>query len=75
MRSVFSRSRRAAAACLLIVFLLAPSAFATDTSEVSFWDEFVAWLAGRIDIPNGATAADADGFMMWLMGRIGVPNG
>lgn len=75
MRSVFSQSGRAVAACLLIVVLLAPSAVAGQTSEVGFWEEFVAWLAGRIDIPNGATAADADGFTMWLMSRLGVPGG
>ncbi len=75
MRSVFSRSRRAAAACLLIVVLLAPTAFAAQNIEGSFWEEFVAWLAGRIDIPGGLAAADNDGFTTWLMGRIGVPGG
>lgn len=69
MRRVFSRSRRAAAAWLLIVVLLAPSALACDTTEnVSLWAEFVAWLAG-------ITAPDDDGFSVWLMGRIGVPGG
>lgn len=59
MRGVFSRSRRVAALSLLIVVLLAPSAFASETTDdVSLWDAFVTWLAGRIDIPGGLAAED-----------------
>lgn len=76
MRSVFSRGQRAAAAWLLIVVLLAPSAFATEmASDTSLWAEFVVWLAGRIDVPGGVTAADEGGFTTWLMGRITIPGG
>lgn len=70
MRGVFSRGTRVAAACLLIVVLLAPTALASDdTDDPSLWDAFVAWLAGRIDIPGGLTAQDVD------MGRIHIPGG
>lgn len=72
MRGVFSRSRRVIAAWLLIVVLLAPSALASDVpTDVSLWDEFVAWV-----FESGSTAgASQDSFTIWLMGRIGVPNG
>lgn len=33
------------------------------------WDTFVAWLLGRIDIPGGVAASEAD------QGRIGTPGG
>ncbi len=69
MRGVFSRSRRTAAAWLLIVVLLAPTAFASDApDDRSLWDAFVSWL-GRIDIPGGLTQAAED------MARIGTPGG
>lgn len=69
MRGVFSRSRRTAAAWLLIVVLLAPAAFASDPpDDVTLWDAFVAWLAGRIGGPGGLTTAED-------MGRIHVPGG
>ena len=72
MRSVFSR---AVAVCLLVV-LLAPNAFASDsTADASLWDAFVVWLQARIDIPGGFTAADEDLFTVWLMSRLGVPGG
>jgi hypothetical protein len=76
MRSIFTRSRRAAAAWLLIVVLLAPSAFASDTtSDASLWGEFVVWLQSRLVVPGGTAAADDAGFTAWLMGRIGIPGG
>ena len=76
MRSVFSRGRRVVAACLLVVVLLAPSAFASDPADnASLWAEFVIWLEGRIDIPGGFAAADEYAFTLWLMSRLGVPNG
>ena len=73
MRGIVSRGRRAAAAWLLIVVLLAPSALASDVPvDVSLWDAFVAWLYGE----SGSTAgADQDAFTIWLMGRIGIPGG
>lgn len=75
MRRLFSRSRRACVACLLVMVLLAPSALASDTTNASLWVEFVAWLQGRLDIPGGFTVANEAGFMAWLAGRIGIPGG
>lgn len=77
MRGVFSRSTRVAAAWLLIVVvLLAPSALASDTAtDAGLWDAFVAWLAGRIDVPGGLTEPDEIGFTTWLMSRLVVPGG
>lgn len=75
MRSVFPRRLRFAAACLLIAVLLAPSALASaGAGDPSLWAEFLAWLQGRLDIPNGLTADDA-GFTVWLQGRLHIPNG
>lgn len=76
MRSIFSQGRRKIAACLLIAILVAPSTLASDaTAATTLWEEFVAWLAGRIDVPGGSPAAGETGFSDWLMGRIGVPGG
>jgi hypothetical protein len=76
MRGVFPRSGRVAAACLLIVVLLAPSAFASDTSsDESLWAEFVAWVDAGLGVSDGVTAADESGFSAWLMARIGVGGG
>lgn len=75
MRGVFSRSRRACAAALLIGVLLAPAALASNPTDPSLWAQFVVWLHGRLDVPNGATVADEAGFMAWLHGRLGIPNG
>jgi hypothetical protein len=70
MRGLLSRSKRAVAVSLLIIVLLAPSALAANTTtDVSLWDQFVAWLAARIGVPGGLPAPDED------EGRIGVPNG
>jgi hypothetical protein len=70
MREILSRSRRAVTASLLIIVLLAPSALAANTTaDVSLWDQFVAWLAGRITIPGGLTAPAED------QGRIDIPGG
>lgn len=75
MRSVFTRGLRLAVVCLLVVILLAPSAFATTAAtDPGLWAQFTAWLQGRIGIPPGVTANE-DGFTMWLMGRIDIPNG
>lgn len=75
MQGVFSRGRRAAAAWLLVVVLLAPAALASGTaSEESLWAEFAAWVQSRLDIPGGR-AADQDGFTAWLMSRFGIPGG
>ena len=70
MRGVFTRSRRTAAAWLLFVILLAPSAFAADTTNASLWAEFVVWLETHVGV-----AADQGGFTIWLMSRLGVPGG
>ena len=76
MRSVFFHGRRVVAACLLLIVLLAPSAFATDTTyDASLWGEFVAWCEARIDVPGGVAIADEYAFTLWLMGRIGIPGG
>ena len=76
MRGVSIRSRRAVAAWLLIVVLLAPSAYASDaTNNASLWDEFISWLQGGLDTWGGATAADESAFTAWLMGRIWIPGG
>jgi hypothetical protein len=75
MRNIFSRSRRVAAAWLLIVVLLAPTAFASDNAgDASLWAEFIVWLQIGLDVPDDITADDV-GFTIWLMGRIGIPNG
>jgi hypothetical protein len=75
MRSVSFRGSRKAAAWLLIVVLLAPAAYASNTTHnVSLWAEFVAWLHVGIGVPSDA-AADHAGFTVWLMGRITIPNG
>jgi len=74
MRSVLPRNARVAAACLLVVILLAPTAFASDGAGSSLWAEFLAWLQGRLDIPGGLTADDA-GFTVWLQGRLDIPPG
>jgi hypothetical protein len=73
MRGVFSQSRRIAAAWLLIVVLLAPSALAADAPpDPSLWDEFVVWLFGE----SGSSAgADQDSFTVWLMSRFDIPGG
>jgi hypothetical protein len=77
MRSVFSR--RLIAVLALVVIVLAPAAFAdTGTVDPGLWTQFVAWVEGRIGVPNGATTSDDTiSFEDWLvlMGRIGVPNG
>lgn len=72
MRGVFSSSRRIAAAGLLIIVLLAPSALASGTpADGSLWDEFVAWLFDE----SGSTAgADEDTFAVW-MSRFNIPGG
>jgi hypothetical protein len=76
MRGVFSRSRCAAAAWLLILILLAPNAFATNTPpDPGLWAEFVAWVDAGFGEPSGVTAADEDSFTVWLMGHIGIPGG
>ena len=75
MRGVFSRSWRACVACLLVVVLLGPAAFASDGTDASLWAEFRTWLQGRLNIPGGVAVADEDGFTVWLMARLGVPNG
>lgn len=73
MRGVFSRGRRAAAVCLLMVVLLAPTAFASGGSgDASLWDEFIAWMVGESGTSAGA---NQDSFSVWLMGRIGIPGG
>lgn len=72
MRGVSARSRRAVAAWLLIVVLLAPSALASDRGDAGLWAEFVVWIETQVD---GAIAADDAGFVVWLLGRITVPNG
>jgi hypothetical protein len=75
MRRVFSRGRRIAAACLLIVVLLAPTAFASgDSGNSSLWAEFMVWLQAGFDVPDGLTADDV-GFTVWLMGRLNIPPG
>jgi hypothetical protein len=75
MRSVFSRGSRKAAAWLLIVVLLAPAAYASDTTgEVSLWTEFLLWLQAGIGVPEDAEADDVS-FSVWLMGRIHIPGG
>ena len=75
MQSVLFRGSRKAAAWLLIVVLLAPAAYASNTSDdVSLWAEFLAWLQVGIGVPTDATADDA-GFTAWLMGRITIPGG
>jgi hypothetical protein len=61
-------------AWLLIGILLAPSAFAADTTnDAGLWAEFLAWVEARLSVPDGA--ANEDGFTAWLMARIWVPNG
>ena len=71
MRGIFSR---AAAACLLVLVLLAPRAYASgSTVDASLWDEFVAWFQSSLDVPGGVT--DEDSFTVWLMSRIGIPGG
>jgi cell division FtsZ-interacting protein ZapD len=76
MQAVFFLCRRGVAAWLLIVVLLAPAALASDaTGDASLWDEFVAWVQSRLDVPGGATAADETGFTAWLMSRFGIPGG
>jgi hypothetical protein len=76
MRNVFSRGRVTAAVWLLLVVLLAPSAFASDaTTDATLWAEFVAWFEARLDVPNGVTTADESSFTLWLMGRLHIPNG
>jgi hypothetical protein len=73
MRGVISQSRRAAAALLLAVVLLAPSALASDpAANVSLWDEFVGWLLGE---SSSTAGADQDTFTLWLQSRLGVPGG
>ncbi|HYC89483.1 MAG TPA: hypothetical protein VEO54_09760 [Thermoanaerobaculia bacterium] len=69
MRGVFPRT---AAAWLLIVVLIAPSATASQMDDASLWAEFTTWLEARIGVPNGVTEAD---FTLWLMSRIGIPGG
>jgi hypothetical protein len=72
MRGVFLRRRRVAVAWMLILVLLAPSVFASDTSGgASLWAEFIGWLAEG----NGVSTAEDGGFTAWLMARIGVGNG
>jgi len=75
MRSVFSRSRRACAAGLLVVVLLSPTALAADSKDASLWTEFVVWLQARIGVPGGVAVADEARFMAWLRGRIHIPGG
>lgn len=75
MRGVFSRSWRACVACLLVVVLLAPAAFASDGTDASLWAEFVGWLQSRLVVPGGVAVADKGGFTAWLMSRLIVPGG
>jgi hypothetical protein len=73
MRGVFSRT---VAACLLVVVLLAPSAFASDsTTDASLWAEFVAWFESKLGVPGGFTGTDEDLFTVWLMSRLVIPGG
>ena len=73
MRSVFSR---AVAVCLLVVVLLAPAAFASDsTADASLWAEFVAWFESRLGVPGGVSATDDDLYIGWLMSRLVIPGG
>ena len=66
MRRVFAR-------WLLVGVLLAPNAFAAETTNASVWAEFVLWFEARIGVPIGAEAEIA--YTVWLMGRIGIPGG
>jgi hypothetical protein len=76
MRGVLSRGRRAAAACVLIVALAAPTAMASDTtSDPRLWAEFTTWLQARLGVQGGFAGADEDSFTLWLMSRIGIPGG
>jgi hypothetical protein len=76
MRGVAFRGRRSAAGWFLMIILLAPSVFASNTmSDTSLWAEFVVWFAGRPDAQGGPTAADESGFTAWLMGRLHIPGG
>jgi hypothetical protein len=69
-------SSRAVAACLLVVVLLSPAAFASDsTANAGLWEEFVMWLQSRVDVPGGFTESDEDLFITWLMVRIIIPGG
>lgn len=73
MRKTFWTTRIATVA--LLVALVVPTALAGDTAaDPGLWAEFLTWLQGRIDIPNGIVADD-QGFAAWLMGRIGIPGG
>jgi hypothetical protein len=75
MRSVLFRGSRQAAAWLLIIVLLAPAAYASNTTDgVSLWAEFLAWFQGGVDVPSDAAADDVS-FTVWLMGRITIPGG
>ena len=76
MRGVFFRATRTAAAWLLIVVLLAPSALATDVaSNASLWAEFVAWLEAQLGTPDVPTSPDEASFEVWLMARPHIPGG
>ena len=73
MQGVSSRHRRLVAVCLLIVVVLAPAAYGSDTSGgASLWEEFLAWLTGE---PDGASSADEAGFTAWLNSRLSIPGG
>jgi hypothetical protein len=76
MRGGSFRSRRAVGTWLLIVVLLAPGAFASNTTvEPGLWAEFVGWLAGQCSLPGGITEAGEDAFTAWLMVRHTIPGG
>lgn len=66
MRGVFAR-------WLLVVVLLAPSAFASEVTEASLWTEFTTWLEAQIGLPNGTSMDIA--YTTWLMSRLVVPGG
>jgi hypothetical protein len=74
MRSVSKRVRRAGGLLALLVFLIAPTATADETS-------FLTWLAARIGNPGGvSTQQQAESslmaeFLAWLEARIGNPGG
>lgn len=73
MQGVSSRHRRVVAVCLLVVVLLAPAAYGSETSgDASLWEEFLAWLTGE---PDGTWSADEAGFTTWLNYRLSIPGG
>jgi hypothetical protein len=64
-------------ALALICVVLVPSVMAAgvpSASDPGLWEQFVAWLQGRISIPGGLAATEGD-FLVWLMGRISIPGG